>query len=48
MIFYLWGRFVGLPVGELAAYTAHFARVIGRPAVQRAIAAEELPVGLAA
>lgn len=48
MVFYLWGRFVGLPVGELAAYSAHFARVAARPAVQRAITAEELPVGLAA
>jgi glutathione S-transferase len=48
MIFYLWGRFVGLPVGELAAYSGHFARVAARPAVQRAITAEELPVVLAA
>jgi glutathione S-transferase len=48
MIFYLWGRFVGLPVADLAAYSALFARVVARPAVQRAITAEELPVGLAA
>lgn len=44
MIFYLWGRYIGLPVGDLPAYTAHFTRVSARPAVQRAIAAEELPL----
>jgi glutathione S-transferase len=48
MIFFLWGRFLGLPVGDLPGYAAHFARVVGRPAVQRAITAEELPLGLAA
>lgn len=48
MIFYLWGRFVGLPVEELASYRAHFARVSARPAVQRAIVAEELPLVRAA
>ncbi len=48
MIFYLWGRFIGLPVEELTAYTSHFARVSARPAVQRAIVAEELPIGQAA
>jgi len=48
MVFFLWARFVGLPVGELTAYSAHFARVTARPAVRRAIAAEELPVELAA
>lgn len=48
MIFYLWGRFIGLPVGELPAYTAHFGRVTARPAVQRAITAEELPLVRAA
>ncbi len=48
MIFYLWGRYLGLPVGELRRYTAHFERVVARPAVQRAIAAEDLPVVRAA
>jgi glutathione S-transferase len=48
MIFYLWGRFIGLPVGELRAYSTHFERVTARPAVQRAIAAEELPLVRAA
>ena len=48
MIFYLWGKFIGLPVEELASYTAHFARVSARPAVQRAIVAEDLPIGRAA
>lgn len=48
MIFYLWGRFIGLPVGELRAYTAHFERATARPAVQRAITAEELPLVRAA
>lgn len=48
MIFYLWGRYIGLPVDELGAYGAHFARVTARPAVQRAITAEELPLVRAA
>lgn len=48
MIFYLWGKFIGLPVDELPSYDAHFARVTARPAVQRAIVAENLPVSLAA
>jgi len=48
MIFYLWGRFVGLPVGDLAAYSRLVGRVVERPAVKRAIADEQLPVSLAA
>ena len=48
MIFYLWGRYAGLPAGELPAYTAHFERVVARPAVQRAVAAEDLPLMRAA
>jgi glutathione S-transferase len=48
MIFYLWGRFVGLPVGDLGAYAQHAARVFTRPAVKRAIEEEQLPLGQAA
>ena len=48
MIFYIWGSYIGLPVDELGAYGAHFARVTARPAVQRAITAEELPLVRAA
>jgi len=48
MIFYLWGRFVRLPVVELATYSKLVARVVERPAVKRAITDEQLPVSLAA
>jgi glutathione S-transferase len=48
MIFYLWGRFIGLPVGELSGYSGLIARVLARPAVQRALSEEQLPVSLAA
>jgi len=48
MIFYLWGRFVGMPMSDLAAYSRLIARVVERPAVAKAIAEEQLPMGQAA
>jgi len=45
-VFYLWGRFVGLPLGELAAYSKLAARVVERPAIRKVIADEQLPVSL--
>ena len=40
MVFYLWGRRIELPVGDLKAYSAHAARMSARPAVQRALGQE--------
>jgi len=44
MIFYFWGRLVGMPVGELAAYSKLVANVVERPAVRKVIAEEQLPL----
>jgi glutathione S-transferase len=43
-VFYLWGRRRELPMQELSAYTAHFLRVLKRPAVQRTLEQEGTPV----
>ena len=42
--FYVWGIRRELPVGELKHYTAHRDRMMARPAVQRVVADEKLPV----
>jgi glutathione S-transferase len=42
--FYVWGIRRELPVGELKHYTAHRDRMLARPAVQRVVADEKLPV----
>jgi len=44
MVFYLWGRRIELPVGALKAYSAHAARMSERPAVQRALGQEGVPL----
>jgi glutathione S-transferase len=44
--FYVWGVRRELPVGELKHYTAHRDRMLARPAVQRVVADEKLPVGV--
>jgi glutathione S-transferase len=43
--FYVWGVRRELPVAELRHYTAHRDRMLARPAVQRVVADEKLPVG---
>lgn len=43
-LFYLWGRRRDLPVQELAAFTAHYDRMMQRPAVRRALEQEKPPV----
>ena len=43
-VFYTWGQRVTLPVHELAAYSAHKDRMLGRPAVQHVLAREGLSV----
>ncbi|MEW6270890.1 MAG: glutathione S-transferase N-terminal domain-containing protein [Thermodesulfobacteriota bacterium] len=45
-VFWFWGRFVGLPVGDLAAYSKLAARVLERPAVRKAVSDEQLPIAL--
>jgi glutathione S-transferase len=44
-VFWLWGRFLNLPVHELRAYSRLVARVVERPAVRKAVADEGLPIG---
>jgi glutathione S-transferase len=44
-VFWLWGRFIGLPVGDLGTYSELAARVAARPAIRKTIALEELPIG---
>jgi glutathione S-transferase len=43
-VFYVWGVRRELPMGELAGYTAFKDRMLGRPAVQRAVADEGIKV----
>ena len=43
-VFYTWGQRVTLPVHELAAYSAHKDRMLGRPAVQHVLAREGMSV----
>jgi len=43
-VFYLWGRFLNLPVHELRSYSRLAAGVVERPAVRRTIAREGLPI----
>lgn len=43
-VFYLWGRRRELPMQDLKSFTAHFQRVLKRPAVQRALEQEGTPV----
>ena len=43
-VFYTWGQRVTSPVHELAAYSAHKDRMLGRPAVQHVLAREGLSV----
>ncbi|WP_207476284.1 glutathione S-transferase family protein [Arenibaculum pallidiluteum] len=43
-VFYRWGRRIELPMGELAAYTAHKDRMLQRPAVRRTLEAEGLDI----
>jgi glutathione S-transferase len=44
LIFYVWGARRDIPVGELANYTAFKNRMVGRPAVARALANEKITV----
>jgi glutathione S-transferase len=43
-VFYTWGQRVTLPVYELTAYSAHKDRMLRRPAVQRILTREGMPV----
>ena len=44
LVFYGWGTRAGLPVGELASYTAHKNRMLQRPAVRRVLEREKSPL----
>jgi glutathione S-transferase len=44
LVFYTWGARRELPVGELKNYTAFKDRMLQRPAVQRALADEQITV----
>jgi glutathione S-transferase len=44
LTFYAWGIRREIPVGELKHYTAHRDRMLSRPAVQRAVADEQVKV----
>ena len=44
LVFYTWGARRDLPVGELKNYTAFKDRMLQRPAVQRALADEQITV----
>ena len=43
-VFYTWGARRDLPVGELKNYTAFKDRMLQRPAVQRALADEQITI----
>jgi glutathione S-transferase len=43
-VFYTWGQRVTLPVYELTAYSAHKDRMLRRPAVQRILTREGMPL----
>ncbi len=45
VVFYRWALRAGLPVKDLANYTALVGRVMARPAVKRAFAAEGITMG---
>lgn len=44
LVFYWWGTRIELPTGELKNYTAHKNRMLQRPAVQRALEQEKIPL----
>ncbi len=43
-VFYIWGRRRDLPVQEMPNFTAHFRRMLERPAVRHAAEQEKLPI----
>jgi glutathione S-transferase len=44
LVFYTWGVRIGLPVGDLAGYTAWKERMLTRPAVRRVLEREQNPL----
>lgn len=44
LVFYRWGALVGIDMAPYSAWTAHKDRMIERPAVQRALAREQIEI----